>query len=42
MFFFFYSTYVFFNVELESEVRFTVLDACPYFLSYKNNVLDRA
>ena len=36
--FFFILFYVFFDVESESEVVFV---ARPYFLSYKNNVLDR-
>ena len=35
---FFLLFYVFFDVESESEVRFV---ARPYFLSYKNDVLDR-
>ena len=36
--FFFLLFYVFFDVESESEVSFV---RSPYFLSYKNNVLDR-
>ena len=36
--FFFLLFYVFFDVESESEVSFF---ARPYFLSYKNNVLDK-